>query len=191
MENENPNQVDSSSQASSGEASGKDSVAYESFRKSVEAEKRARQKAQELESELEQIKQKELEAQGKHEEIIDSLRNKNYELESTLKKERERFLWSNVTSTVKTEALKHGCSNPDKLIKLLDKDDFSILQAEEGTIRNDSLQALMEKAKKENDFLFKKGEVKFNDVAPVTTVRQEAKDLKDLDKNEIMKLLRS
>lgn len=166
MEENQTSPVETPNEASSDKGQEQDKVSYESFRKSVEAEKRARERAQTLEAELEAKKQAELEAQGKHQEIIDSLKNKNFELESTLKKEREKYLWNNVTSAVKTEAVKHGCKNPDKLVKLMDSDDFSMLQAENGQIMSQSLAALMDKVKKENDFLFTGPAVKVNDAVP-------------------------
>lgn len=191
MEEVNQNQVDSTSEASSNEAEKKDQVSYESFRKSVEAEKRARERAQTLEAELEAKKQAELEAQGKHQEIIESLKNKNYELESTLKKERETFLWNNVTSAVKTEAVKHGCKNPEKLVKLLDQEDFSMLQAENGQIMSHTLAALIDKAKKENDFLFTSPAVKINDAVPAgrpsEPVKKSASEMTQKERAESMK----
>lgn len=190
MENVNESQVDSTTEASSTEAK-QDQVSYESFRKSVEAEKRARERAQSLEAELEAKKQAELEAQGKHEEIIQSLRGKLHETESTLKEEREKYLWNNVTNAVKTEAAKHGCKNPDKLVKLLDRDDFSILQAENGQIMDQSLSALIDKAKKENDFLFTSPPMKINDAVPSSKVEQpkekSASDMSSAEKLEVMK----
>lgn len=192
MENVNANQVDSTTEASSPEGKQNDTVSYDSFRKSVEAEKRAREKAQQLEAELEAKKQAELEAQGKHQEIIDSLKNKLFEVESTLKKERESNLWDKVTSAVKTEAVKNGCTDPDKLIKLFDRNDFSILQAENGHIRPESLGALMEKAKKENYFLFNKGEVRVNDAVPASTSQRDQKvDTSKMTPNELAEFIRN
>lgn len=172
MENVNENQVDSTQEASSSEERKQDQVSYDSFRKAVESEKRAKERARELESKLEAKMQAELEAQGKHEDIIQSLKSKLQETEGTLKKERESYLWNNVTSAVKTEAAKHGCKNPEKLVKLLDKEDFSMLQAENGQIMGQSLSALIDKAKKENDFLFTSPAVKVNDATPSSRVEK-------------------
>lgn len=192
MENVNENQVDSTSEASSPEERKQDQVSYESFRKSVEAEKRARERAQALEAELEAKKNAELESQGKHEEIIESLKTKLYKTESTLKEEREKYLWNNVTSTVKTEAMKHGCTNPDKLVKLLDKDDFSMLQAENGNIMPQSIAALMDKAKKENDFLFTGAAIKVNDSIPNGRIEQpREKTLSEMTPSEKLEALKS
>lgn len=190
MENVNDAPVEQTTEASSTEVK-QDQVSYESFRKSVEAEKRARERAQTLEAEMEAIKQAELERQGKHEEIIQNLRGKLHETESTLKSERERHLWNNVTSAVKTEAAKHGCKNPEKLVKLLDRDDFSMLQAENGQIMEQSLNALIDKAKKENDFLFTAPAMKINDAVPSSRVEQPkekaANEMSSAEKLEVMK----
>lgn len=192
MENVNENQVDSTSEASSTEEKKQDQVSYESFRKSVEAEKRARERAQTLEAELEAKKNAELESQGKHEEIIEGLKSKLYKTEATLKEEREKYLWNNVTSTVKTEAIKHGCTNPDKLVKLLDKDDFSMLQAENGNIMPQSIAALMDKAKKENDFLFTGAAIKVNDAIPSSRVEApREKSINEMTANEKLQLMKS
>lgn len=192
MENVNENPVDSTKEASSSEVKQQDQVSYESFRKSVEAEKRARERAHALEAELEAKKQAELEAQGKHEEIIESLKNKLYETESVLKKEREKYLWNSVTSAVKTEAVKHGCKNPDKLVKLLDSDDFSMLQADNGQIMQQSLAALIDKAKKENDFLFTAPAVKVNDVIPSNRPEQpKAKNPNEMSSAEKLEAMKA
>ena len=153
-------------EASSTDVKQNDTVSYESFRKSVDAEKKARERAQALESQLEAKTNAELEAQGKHQEIIDNLRVKTQELESNLRKEREATLWNTVTSAVKQKASQEGCIDPDKLIKLFDKEDFSMLQAEEGKVGPDSLSALMEKAKRENQFLFTQSATRINDGTP-------------------------
>jgi hypothetical protein len=177
MDNVTTNQVDSTAPASSSEVKQNDTVSYESFRKSVEAEKNAKERARVLEAELEAKKNAELEAAGKHEEIIANLRAKTHELESSLKSERETRIWDNVTGAIKTTAIKQGCTDPDKLIRLFDKEDFSTLQAENGKIREDSLGALMEKAKKENHFLFSRGEVRINDATPSTNAPDSGKKL--------------
>ena len=190
MVNVNEDQVDSTSEASSTEKK-QDLVSYESFRKSVSAEKAARERAQTLEAELEARDQAKLEAEGKHQEIIDGLRNKLTQTETTLTKERETNLWNNVTGAVKSEAVKHGCLNPDKLIKLFDKSDFSMLQADGGSIRQDSLAALMEKAKKENDFLFKQAPMKINDAVPSgNPSKPSRKDVKDMSSAERLQALK-
>lgn len=187
--NENP--VDSNVKAS-GETS-EDKVSYDSFRKSVEAEKNARKRAQELESRVQDFERKELEAKGQYEKLVQQLKEENETLKTNVKKERETYLWERVTSGIKTEALKAGCHNPDKLIKLLDRNDFEALQADADgyNLRQESLMSLIEKAKKENSFLFNASTVKINDVSPSSRVEtKQEKTINELSKEEILKQLK-
>ena len=191
MEQEvNQNPEGSTTQAS-GEVESKQ-VSYDSFRKSVEAEKNARKRAQELESRLQEYERKEQEAKGNYEQVLTSYKSELEKTKEALKKERESYLWERVTSGIKTEAVRAGCQNPEKLIRLLDKDDFQSLHSEDGySIKQDSLQALIEKAKKENDFLFKKPEVKINDASPTSKVETyKEKSIHEMSKEEILTQLK-
>ena len=58
----------------SGEGSGDNKVSYDSFRKSVEAEKNARKRAQELESRVQEFERKEMEKAGQYEKLIQQLK---------------------------------------------------------------------------------------------------------------------
>ena len=192
MENVKENQVDSTHEASGTPENDKqDMVAYESYKKSVEAEKNARKRAQELEAQLEQIKMQELEKAGKHEEIIESLRNKNLTLEKSLNDVKQSHLWDKVTGEIKTKSLEHGCIAPDKLLRLLNKDDFSSLQGEDGSLRLDSVNALVEQAKKENPFLFNRGRVEINDVKPSFNGVPEEKSFSQMNPKEKLESLKA
>lgn len=181
----------------SGAASGatkEDKVSYDSFRKSVEAEKNARKRAQELESKLQEFERRDMEAKGQYEKLVQQLKEENESLKTNVKKERETYLWERVTSGIKTEAMKAGCQSPEKLIKLLDKNDFETLQAEADgyNLKQESLSALIEKAKKENSFLFSAPQVKINDAAPTSRVQtQVTKSLDQMSKEEILQQLRN
>lgn len=167
MEPSKENLVDSTAQAS-GEVVKTDTVAYESFKKSVEAEKKARERAQQLETELSTYKTKELEAQGKYEEITQTLKQQLQEEREALKKEREANAWRTVTSAIKTEAIKHGCLDPDDLIKVLNKSDFEKLRSVDGSIDSDSLTALIDDTKKRKVHFFDQAKITVNDVVPRT-----------------------
>lgn len=182
---ENENLVDSSENAS---GTSSDKVDYASFRKSVEAEKRARQRAAELEAQLESLKTKELEDKQEFKTLADEFKSKYQQSQAELKEERESRGWEKVTSAIKLKAKDSGCVAPDKLIRLFDKADFEMLRAEDGQIKSETLDALMEKAKKENAFLFSQGQVKFNDALPANK-GQEKVDISTLSKKEIEELL--
>lgn len=188
MEPSDQNLVDSGDQASSqGASEGK--VSYESFRQSVDREKAARRRAQELECELESYRQKELESKGNFQQIIDDLKSRNQELETNLNKEREQYAWTTVTSAIKTEAQKAGCAYPDDLVRLLNKSEFELLKAENGKIHEDSLKTLIEDSKKKKPFLFNQGTVKINDALPRNPEKPKVKAPSEMTKEEIEKEL--
>lgn len=187
MESEvNQNPEDSSNRAS-GDVESKQ-VSYDSFRKSVEAEKNARKRAQELEAKLQEFERRDMESKGDYEKLKQSLLQENETLKQTLKKKDESYLWERVTSGIKTESLKAGCTDPDKLIKLLDKNDFLSLQSEADgyTLKQESLKSLVEKAKKENFFLFPTQKVEINDGVPKSKIdKQQSKPIGEMTKEEL------
>jgi hypothetical protein len=172
--------------------SAEDKVSYDSFRKSVEAEKNARKRAQDLESRVQEFERKEMESKGQYEKLVLQLKEENETLKTSVKKERETYLWERITTGVKTEALKAGCQNPEKLIKLLDKSDFEMLQADADgyNLKQESLNSLIEKARKENSFLFSQPAVKINDAIPAARISSGEKQITTMTKQEILNKLK-
>lgn len=175
MEQEvNNDQVDQSPESVAKVDEKKDFVAYESFRKSVDAEKKARAKANELEAQLNAIKERELESQGKTEELLKTYKQRVDELDGTLKSERKKYAWERITSGLKIEATKNNCIDPDAFIKLLDDSDFDALQVEDGyKLNQDSVKRLIEEKKKQNFYLFQGKPVVVNDRTPSAKVDKE------------------
>ena len=193
MDNVNENPVgltqEASSEIESNQTAEQDVVKYESYKKVLGEAKNAKERARSLEAELEAKKNAELEAQGNYQEIIDNLKAKTLDLESKYRKERENTLWKDVTGAIKNEATRAGCINPDKLIRLLDKSDFETLQADDGQIRQESVQQLIERAKKEDYYLFTKGNVPMMDAIPSNKI--EKQNFNDLSKDEIIAMLKA
>jgi hypothetical protein len=193
MDNVNENPVgltqEASSEIESNQTAEQDVVKYESYKKVLGEAKNAKERARQLEAELEAKKNAELEAQGNYQEIIDNLKAKTLDIESKYRKERENTLWKDVTGAIKNEATRAGCINPDKLIRLLDKSDFETLQADDGQIRQESVQQLIERAKKEDYYLFTKGNVPMMDAIPSNKI--EKQNFNDLSKDEIIAMLKA
>lgn len=159
--------------ASSGgnpDASGKkdDVVAYETYQKTVAAEKNAKAERDKLKAELEAIKQRDLEASGKHQELIENLRQQVKEKDDRLKNTESTFYAVQVQSQLKNAALKHGCEHPEKLLKLIDGKDYERLEFDKSTmsLNSQDVEILMDKLKKENEFIFKKGSARVVDGSP-------------------------
>jgi hypothetical protein len=171
-----------------------DKVAYDTYKKLLGEKKKRDEEVSALAQRLKSYEEKELEASGKHSELIESLRSQLKEKDeslSGLKKEIEtrekKEAWNTVTSQIKDAAMSEGCMSPDKLLKLLDKSDLKALEVmeESGKIKvnTDDLKRLMEKARKENEFLFKKPDPKINDLTPTNQIQKPKASLRDGLKN--------
>ena len=168
----------------------KDKVSYDTYKKLLGEKKKRDAELSELSKKLKSFEEKELEQTGKHSELIDSLRSQLKEKEETLSKlqgdleaREKREAWNTVSSQIKEAALKEGCINPDKLLKLFDKNDLKALEVveESGSVKvhSDDLKRLMEKARKENDFLFKKSVTNIADVTPKVTKEKPKTSLRE------------
>lgn len=167
---------------------GDDRVSYESYRKTLDEAKREREKRRELESELESLRTKELEEKQQWQTLADDYKKKFQQTQEELSKERETRKWEMVTTAIKSKAQSAGCVDPDKLIKIFDKSDFELLQAEQGKIKDESLSMLIDKAKKENPFFFGSQQVKVHDALPMSGFAE--KKAEEMSKQDILKALR-
>lgn len=182
MENENPNGN------SEVKTNGDDKVAYETYKKAMETVAKRSEKLSELEKELENYRQKELEQQGKSQELIESLRKQKEERENELKKVQSNFALKTLKSSFSEVAREQGCVMPDKLLKLLDRDALNAVEIDdEFNINRNQLKEIVEKAKEENPFAFVKKEVNIVDGVPKAhEVRKpKTKSPKEMSREEL------
>lgn len=123
-------------------------------------------------------------AEGKKDEVIESLRQRLSDIESNSKKKEDNYNWNTVSSQIKSVALQKGCLNTDKLMRLLDSDDLDKIQVyEDFTVNSDDLNTLVDKCIKDHSDigLFKKN-VSINDVVPsnkINSTNKKSLSLKD------------
>lgn len=157
MENENNNDpVDQIDDASGkNDDASKDSVSHDSFMKALSEKKSAQASNAKLEAENKAFKEEQLKREGKSEELI-SLKDKRIEeLEGKLSKSDKAYAWKTLTGEIKRKATEQGCTNPDKLIRLMSDEDLQSIEiGEDFSISSDSLKRVIDKNKKENHFLF-------------------------------------
>jgi hypothetical protein len=147
--------VEQADQASGETVESKDSVSLTSYQKVLKEKKSFQSRLSEYESKLQKLEEEKLHAEGKKEELLDSYKKRVQELESRLDKTNKSYAWNTLTGSIKTEAVKAGCKDPDKLIRLMDDEDLrSIEIGDNFTINTESLKEIIEKNKKENYFLF-------------------------------------
>lgn len=193
MEKENHAPAEQPSK-SSGDAGEKGKVAYESFQKVLGEKKQTQEKLSSAEAELKALREEKLQREGKSQELIDEYRKTIEKLSSDLKDTKNNYAWSTVKKEIRTEAEKHGCTDSEKLIRLMDNDDLKTLSENIGddfSINKESLKNVIEKNKKDNFFLFSSAGKTFvtgnpNPKSPEPEKKQ--KDLKEMTTDEIKSL---
>lgn len=187
MEKENQAPVEQSTDTSGEvEQSGKDSVSLSSYQKVLKEKKARDAKLSEYEAKLQKLEEERLEKDGKLQELLESYKKKTTELETRLEKTNKQYAWSTLTGEIKREALKFGCKDPDKLIKLMSDDDLRTIEVGENfSINPASLKEVIEKNKKENFFLFDSSPKQAAPGIPSTKIEKPDKSLKDMSLDEL------
>ncbi len=165
-----------------------DTVSYDSHKKLLIEKKNLQAKFQEQQAELDKFKQSELEATGKHEELISSLRDQLSESQNEAKELKSSFAWKTVKGQIENEALNQGCVNTSAFVKLMSKDDLKSIEVDNDfNVNADDLKRVVEQNKSsfKDIGLFKKEKVNVNDVTSSNT-RPPAKPLDELSKDELI-----
>lgn len=165
----------------------KDSVSYESYRKVVGAHKNMQEKFSLLESELRTLKEDKLMSEGKKDEVMESLRTKNKELESKLQTSIGNFAYKAVSGEVAKEAMKLGCVDADALIQLVDLGELDV--SDDFMVDAEQVKTMLEDVKKKRPYLFQKEAPKFIDGKPQSGDLKQ-KDWKKSTLNEKLELFK-
>lgn len=165
-----------------------DAVSYKSYRKLLTEKKNQQNKLGEVQEKLAALEAKDMESKGQQSELISTLRGQVGDLKDKLKETNYNFAWKSITGEIKAAAIKEGCDRPDALIKLLDKEDMDSLEiGDDFSVNGDDLKRVLEKAKRENDFLFRKKSKPVADAIPSNEMPK--KDLSNLSLEEKARLL--
>jgi Asp-tRNA(Asn)/Glu-tRNA(Gln) amidotransferase C subunit len=169
-------------------ASGKDTVSHDTYKKTVGEVKRLKEQLKEaltLKDKLAELEQNEQMRQGKHEETITTLRK---QLEDTKKSEKavfQKYAFKSLGEQVRVEAMKHGCVDPDALMKLADLSDVEI-DAETFEADKDKLAEIVASVKTTKPYLFNKSGPKINGKMPSgEKVESKGIDFKKMTAGEI------
>lgn len=168
-----------------------DTVAYDTYRKTVDAEKKAKQKADDLSKKLKEYEEKEMAAQGKSQELIESLRSQLKEKDAKTQDIVGSFAYRAVSSRIREEAVKQGCLDVDLLLKA-GQDEFSKIEvnAEDGfSVNGDDLKRFFETTVQKHPMLFKKAGPKFVDGSPNNANNFGQKDFSKMSSAELIKEL--
>lgn len=179
---------DTENQVNNQEQIREDKVAYETYKKTVAAEKKAKEEARELKAKLQQYEQAELESKGKQAELIDNLRKQIAEENKKRESMLRDFAYQSLNKAVENEAMSQGCVDTEALIKLMDvsaievKDDF--------TVNTEDVKRAIADIKSKKQYLFEKKVSKIADVTPGVKPQQGVTfKLNELKHEDLKKLL--
>lgn len=167
-----------------------DSVKYETYQKLLGEKKNRDKQLEEMRDRVKAFEQGELEKKGQYETLINSLKEENKKLRDGMTQRDEAYFMSRVKSAVTTKAIEAGCKAPDKLLKLIDSSRIRNLTVDDDfNVDSKEVEFLINEAKKENDFLFKKSHANVADGNPVEQpVVAPGKKLSEMTDKELMEL---
>lgn len=131
-------------------------------------------------------------SEGKKDDVISKLREEVRKLKNDLTETVDTYNWNTVESQIKTFATKEGCSDADKLIKLIDNSELSSLEVDSKfRVNQDDLASFVGKLKKDNAFLFPETSANINDINPSNKFKrdEQAKPIDQMTSDEIEKAL--
>lgn len=128
----------------------------------------------ELRDQLERHQEDKQISEGKKDDVISKLREEVRKLKNDLTETIDTYNWNTVESQIKTFATKEGCSDADKLIKLIDNSELSALEVDSKfRVNQDDLAGFVGKLKKDNAFLFPETSANINDINPSNKFKRD------------------
>lgn len=127
-------------------------VAFKTYENVLKTVKKREEELRSIQEERDKLLQDKLEKEGKLTDLVDSLKQQVREKEEAIKSKESTFLQKTVLGKIKEKAILEGCVNPEKLIRLLSKDDLQDLDVDANTfdVNDESVQRLIAKAKQDH-----------------------------------------
>jgi len=168
----------------------KDQVAYDTYRKVLGEKKKRDEQLQQMAEKLKTLEQKEMEAKGEQQKLIEALRRDLSEKDHKLKEVHQNFAWNNLESQLKTYAASHGCKKPDALVKLMDAADFEGIEVNDMyQVNGDDLARVVNKYKNDYPEFFGRSTPRVEDGTPSNKVERTKSDWKKLPLADKKKML--
>lgn len=143
--------------------------------------KESSDKLKEMEKQLYAFKSEKLSAEGKKDELIETLK----EQLKTAEQREQDLTWKAISRQIGIEATKKGCRNVDTLMKVVDFQNASI-DKESFSVAQDDIQMILDKAMKEHDYLFEKSVSGPKDAGPGKKVEAPGKSLREMSTQELL-----
>ena len=186
-------QADEKQVASNEASTGKDAPNYEWHRRVLSENKKYKSKLSDVEDRLKAYEERELEQQGKYQDLVKALREENSKLKSAVDERDQVYSWSKRSESLKHQAEREGCHQAEHLLRLMSDEQLQSIEIDDdyNPVQEDIVRVISEfKANPEFDYLFKKRAPSVDTVTPNSKfVKDAPKTLKDLSMRERVSLL--
>lgn len=169
-----------------------DGIAYETHRKALAQRAKFKEDNDTLRAELDSYKQREMESQGKFQELVESQRKRIAELEERNKKMSSQYQWNVVGAQIKSELSTRGVRNADKALKYAiaaHKDDLNTIEVDDQyNVNSEDLGRFVDKFLSDNVDMGWVNKVNVKDLTPGgdKSGNNEPKSISKLSDDEIM-----
>ena len=207
MNNENPNQGSAHTQEQVSDQSASETVqenvntetksdnipSYEWHRRVLGENKKYKSQLTDAQSKLEAYEQKEMEAQGKHQDLINALRDENQKLKAGIDERDQVYTWSKRSEALRHAATRAGCVKPEHLLKLMDQELLNQIEVDDAyNPVVDDVNRVVESFKGNPDYqyLFRAKAHSVDTVNPTAKIKKEApKKLSEIPLAERIRML--
>jgi len=166
-----------------------DSVKYDTYRRTLSEAKKYKSIAQELEEKYQELEQRQLQAEGRKDELIEKLKLELDQTKGKLKTAVGSFAKSKAFDVITDEAVKIGCTST-KLLKKMVEEKISSLDFDENfNPSRDQVKEMLLELKQEEPILFSKEGPKIPPHFPKDqNYDPKAPDLSSMTKAQLLEL---
>lgn len=207
MMEENPNQGSAHTQEPVSDQSASETVkenvntetksdnipSYEWHRRVLGENKKFKSQLTDAQERLKAYEQKEMEAQGKHQDLINALREENQKLKAGIDERDQVYTWSKRSEALRHAMTQQGCVKPDHLLKLMDHEVLNQIEVDDQyNPVVDDVNRVVESFKGNPDYqyLFRAKAHSVDTVSPQSKIEKEApKKLSEIPLSERIKML--
>lgn len=149
-----------------GDDKSKQLVSYDTYDKAMASLNKEKQRAKELEAQLQKIQEEKMVAEGNKDALIDTYRKKAEALEEATKREKAERILDRFNSKIAEVALKKGFKNPGVAQKLFSIKDFSLDDG--GGVDETQLESKFDQLRTTDSYLFSQADKKIADGNPMS-----------------------
>lgn len=169
------------------------SLSYDTYKRTVGEVKKVKSQNAELMERLKTYEQREMEAQGKHADLIQALRQENQKLKNDVSERDQVYMWSRRSESLRSELNKQGCLKADHLLKLMDENVLEQIEVDDhfNPVREDVARVVETfKGNPDYSYLFRGQTNSIETVTPNARIEKPApRPLKDIPINERIAML--